>query len=152
MNDATTKPTGLMRRQPTTAELRAAPGRRRVFVEGYELTGSVGVYDHERNARQPLVVSLNLTVADDYDGVSDRLDDVYDYDVAIGAIQASVEAGHINLLETLAERIATTCLADSRVLAIGVRIEKPAVLPDCRSIGIEICRLRPCDTSADAPS
>jgi len=121
----------------------ATPGRRRVFVEGYKLTGSVGVYDHEKHKRQPLVVSLNLTIADDYDGRSDRLEDVYDYDRAIAAIDASVEAGHINLLETLAERIAAACLVDPRVLAANVRIEKPAVLTDCSSVGIEICRLSP---------
>lgn len=119
------------------------PGRRRVFVEGYKLTGSVGVYAHEKQKRQPLVVSLNLIVADDYDGVSDRLEDVYDYDRAIAAIDASVEAGHLNLLETLAERIATACLADPRVLTATVRIEKPAVLTESSSVGIEICRPNP---------
>ena len=115
---------------------------RRVIVEGFELAGSVGVYEHERRARQPLVVSLNIWVADDYDGQSDRLSDVYDYDIAINAIRDSVENGHINLLETLAERIAEACLADPRVLALDVRVEKPAVLPACRSVGIEIHRGR----------
>lgn len=115
---------------------------RRVIVEGFELAGSVGVYEHERRARQPLVVSLSLWVADDYDGRSDKLSDVYDYDVAINAIRDSVESGHINLLETLAERIAEACLADQRVLALDVRVEKPAVLPACRSVGIEIHRRR----------
>jgi 7,8-dihydroneopterin aldolase/epimerase/oxygenase len=118
------------------------PGWRRVIVEGFELAGSVGVYEHERRARQPLVVSLGLIVIDDYDGRSDRLGDVYDYDLAIEAIRLSVENGHINLLETLAERIAEACLADTRVLSVDVRIEKPAVLPACRSVGIEIRRLR----------
>lgn len=115
---------------------------RRIIVDGFELAGSVGVYEHERQARQPLVVSLNLWVVDDYDGRSDRLGDVYDYDVAIEAIRTSVENGHINLLETLAERIAQACLEDERVLAVDVRVDKPAVLPACRSIGIEIHRVR----------
>lgn len=143
MNDATNKPTDLHLGQAARPVPGATPGRRCVIVEGYERAGSVGVYDHERKARQPLVVSLNLIVEDDYDGVSDRLDDVYDYDIAISAINASVEAGHINLLETLAERIARACLQDHRILSVNVRVEKPAVLKDCRSVGIEICRLRP---------
>lgn len=115
---------------------------RRIIVDGFELAGSVGVYEHERRARQPLVVSLNLWVVDDYDGRSDRLGDVYDYDIAIEAIRSSVESGHINLLETLAERIAHACLEDERVLAVDVRVDKPAVLPACRSVGIEIHRVR----------
>jgi len=129
--------------QPFGASL--GPGQRRVLVEGFELAGSVGVYEHERRARQPLVVSLNLIVIDDYDGRSDRLGDVYDYDIAIEAIRMSVENGHINLLETLAERIAAACLGDNRVISAGVRIEKPAVLPACRSVGIEIFRTRRSD-------
>lgn len=128
------------------AQMADAGGRhaaaRRIIVDGFELAGSVGVYEHERQARQPLVVSLNLWVVDDYDGRSDRLGDVYDYDVAIDAIRTSVENGHINLLETLAERIAQACLEDERVLAVDVRVDKPAVLPACRSIGIEIHRVR----------
>jgi len=113
---------------------------RRVIVDGFELAGSVGIYEHERRARQPLVVSLGLTIIDNYDGHSDNIEDVYDYDIAINAIRNSVESGHINLLETLAERIAAICLSDPRVLAIDVRIEKPTVLTACRSVGIEIHR------------
>ncbi|HUS96599.1 MAG TPA: dihydroneopterin aldolase [Hyphomicrobiaceae bacterium] len=118
------------------------PRSRRVIVDRFELTGSVGIYEHERRARQPLVVSLGLTVFDDYDGHSDKIENVYDYDLAIEAIRSSVENGHINLLETLAERIAEACLSDPRVLSADVRIEKPAVLPACRSVGIEIHRSR----------
>lgn len=117
-------------------------GHRRIIVEGFEIAGSVGVYEHERQARQPLVVSLVLSVRDEYDGVSDRLADVYDYDLAIKAIRDAVENGHIDLLETLAERIAQACLADYRVLSVDVRVEKPAILPSCRSVGIEIRRTR----------
>ena len=114
--------------------------RRRVFVEALELMGSIGVYEHEHRDRQLIVVSLTLDVVDTYDGQSDRLADVYDYDIAIAAIRETVESGHFNLIETLAEIIASEVLADPRVLAARVRIEKPAVLTACRSIGIEIER------------
>lgn len=114
--------------------------RRRVFVEALELMGSIGVYEHEHRDRQLIVVSLTLDVIDTYDGQSDRLADVYDYDIAIAAIRETVESGHFNLIETLAEIIASEVLADPRVLAARVRIEKPAVLTACRSIGIEIER------------
>lgn len=137
--------------QDTTPPTTPAPARRdasverlrRVFVEGLELMGSIGVYEHEHRDRQLIVVSLFLDVIDTYDGTSDRLTDVYDYDVAITAIRDTVEAGHFNLIETLAEAIATAVLADRRALTARVRIEKPAVLTACRSIGIEIKRSSP---------
>jgi dihydroneopterin aldolase len=42
----------------------------------------------------------------------------------------------------LAERIASQCLADTRVESVRVQIEKPDVMPSCRSVGIEIERRR----------
>ena len=115
---------------------------RRVFVDGYELIGSVGVYEHERRYEQRVVVSLELEVADGYDGASDRLDGVYDYDHAITAVRATVESRHFNLLETLAERISEACLGHPDVLSVAVRIAKPDILIACRAVGIEIQRRR----------
>ncbi len=113
---------------------------RSIFIRGLELIASVGVYEHEKRYEQRLVVSLLLTVDDHYDGVSDRLEHVYDYDAAIAAVKTTVAEGHVHLIETLAERIAARCLEDTRVLKARVRIEKPDVLPACKGIGIEIER------------
>ena len=115
---------------------------RAVFIERLELMGSIGVYEHEHRDRQPVVISLYLDVTDTYDGASDKLIDVYDYDIAIQAIRDTVEAGHYNLIETLAETIANLVLTDNRVAHVRVRIEKPAVLTACQAIGIEIERHR----------
>ncbi|MCA9238177.1 MAG: dihydroneopterin aldolase, partial [Planctomycetales bacterium] len=98
--------------------------------------------EHEHRDRQPVVISLTLAVTDTYDGTSDKILDVYDYDIAIRAIRETVEAAHYNLIETLAETLARRVLADNRVRTARVRIEKPAVLTACRSIGIEIERCR----------
>jgi 7,8-dihydroneopterin aldolase/epimerase/oxygenase len=124
----------------TSGSLKSGP--RRVFVRGLELIGSIGVYEHEKRYEQRIVVSLELDVHDDYDGRSDSIDHVYDYDHAIATVRAAVDAGHTNLIETLAERIAEGCLGDQRVLTARVTIEKPDVLPSCRAVGIEISRRR----------
>lgn len=118
-------------------------GSRRVFVRGLELIGSVGVYEHEHRYEQRVVVSLELAVRDEYDGVSDEISGVYDYDVAIRAVKDALASGHFNLIETLAERIAQACLSDRRVHKARVRVEKPDVLPSCAGVGIEIERRKP---------
>ena len=115
---------------------------RRVFIHGLELIASIGVYEHEKRYEQRIVVSIDLEVRDTYDGRSDRIGDVYDYDHAIAAVKRIVTAGHVNLLETLAERIAEACLAGDGVEGITVRLEKPDVLPACKAVGIEIRRRR----------
>jgi dihydroneopterin aldolase len=134
------------RRDPTSPDMAAeAPVHatpRRVFVDGFELIGSVGVYEHERRYEQRIVVSLELEVRDRYDGVSDDLGGVYDYDHAISAVRTTVESRHFSLLETLAERIAEAILAHPDVTHTRVRIAKPDILIACKAVGIEIVRAR----------
>jgi dihydroneopterin aldolase len=122
---------------------KVASGRlRRVFVHDLEIVASVGLLEYEKRYEQRIVVSADLFVRDDYDGVSDRLADVLDYGRLVDDIVRLVQREHVNLIETLAERIATQCLADERVASVRVRIEKPEVLPSCRAVGIEIERCR----------
>ena len=123
----------------------AGEGRRRcrrVFMRDLEIVASVGVFEHEKRYEQRIFVSTDLDVRDDYDGVSDRLEDVLDYSALVDGIARLVQSEHVNLLETLAERIAAHCLEDSRVESVRVRIEKPDAMPLCRSVGIEIERRR----------
>jgi 7,8-dihydroneopterin aldolase/epimerase/oxygenase len=45
-------------------------------------------------------------------------------------------------VETLCDRIAESCLKDKRVVAARVRVEKPDIIPNARSVGVEIERVR----------
>jgi dihydroneopterin aldolase len=71
---------------------------------------------------------------------SDDLADVVSYETVVNNIRAVVESGHVNLVETLAERIAERCLIDRRVQSARVRVEKLDVLQDVGSVGVEIER------------
>ena len=115
---------------------------RRVFVSGLELMASVGIYEIEKRYQQRILVSIDLDVADDYDGVSDRLVDVLDYGRIVTAVRAVVDSAHFQLIETLAERISEACLADTRVRVARISIEKPDIVPGCRTVGIAIERER----------
>lgn len=117
-------------------------GCRRVFVQDLEILASVGVFEHEKRYEQRVLISADLAVHDDYDGVSDKLEKVLDYARLTEGISHLVQRDHVNLLETLAERIAQYCLADARVESVRVRVEKPDAMPSCRSVGIEIERAR----------
>ncbi|MEL6299235.1 MAG: dihydroneopterin aldolase [Pseudomonadota bacterium] len=131
----------LAERAPTEVQPAAATrALRKVLVSELEVVASIGVYEHEHRYVQRVIVSLELDVTDDYDGRTDHLGDVYDYDEAIRAVHLTLDEDHINLIETAAERIAQRCLENPRVQTIKVRIEKPDVLTSCRSVGIEIVR------------
>ena len=116
-------------------------GWRRTFVRDLVLPARVGVYPHEHEQAQRIRVNVQCWTADDpaTDGV-DRLDRVMNYELIVAAVHATVGAGHVKLVETLAERIAAACLAGS-VRRVQVMVEKLDVFPGATSAGVEIVRL-----------
>ena len=117
-------------------------GIRHVLIKDLELMTMIGVHDAERRAPQRVLVNVDLSVREAGPASGDRLDDVLDYSVIVGKIEETVKAGHINLVETLAERVAAVCLEDARVTTAEVRIEKPDVIANAGSVGVEIRRVR----------
>ena len=103
----------------------------------------IGVHRHEQDGKQRVRVNLDLTVEDQVDGVGDKLANVVSYEDIVLNLRALADAGHISLVETLAERIADLCLVDPRVQLARVRVEKLDVFADAASVGVEIERKNP---------
>jgi len=130
---------------PSYADI--AQATRRMFIRDLVLAASIGVYSHEHEARQRVRINVDLAVLDD--GVqnasrasigADDLARVVDYEAIVNRIRAITNAGHIQLVETLAERLAETCLLDARVRRVLVRVEKLDVFADAAAVGVEIER------------
>ncbi|HAC56860.1 dihydroneopterin aldolase [Parvibaculum sp.] len=113
---------------------------RHVFVRDLLLDAHIGVYKHEKGGTQPIRVNVDLTVAEAVHG--DSLDNVVCYKSVVDRIKEIVAEGHLNLVETLAERIAGSCLEDERVRVARVRVEKLAAIAEAVSVGVEIERVR----------
>jgi 7,8-dihydroneopterin aldolase/epimerase/oxygenase len=111
-----------------------------VFVRDLVLDAMIGAYDHERDKPQRVRVNLDLQVELRPGPSSDNLADVVSYDNLITSVREIVGAGHVNLCETLAERISERCLIDRRVKTARVRVEKLDVFADAASVGVEIER------------
>jgi 7,8-dihydroneopterin aldolase/epimerase/oxygenase len=124
--------------------LRIADAKKRirhVFVRDLELNANIGVYRREKGTLQPVRINLDLTV-EERDAVEDKLENVVDYGAVVEGIKTILAGGHLNLVETLAEKIAAHCLEDERVKVARVRIEKLKILPEAQSVGVEIERER----------
>jgi FolB domain-containing protein len=117
-------------------------GTRHVLIDRLEIQTMIGVHAAEKRSAQRVWVTLDLSVTELGPSVNDRLEDVLDYAEVIRKVEAVVLAGHINLVETLAERVAAACLTDPKVDAVRVRIEKPDVVANARAVGVEIERRR----------
>jgi len=121
----------------------AASRVRHVFVRDLLLDAHIGVHRHEKGRHQPVRVNIDLTVREAGLEAGDHLENVVCYEEVVDKVRALVGTGHINLAETMAERIAASCLEDPRVLVARIRVEKLAVIDAAASVGVEIERMRP---------
>jgi dihydroneopterin aldolase len=96
-----------------------------IAIVGLRGRGRHGVYAHERVEGQEFVVDVTLEVDLDPAAASDDVADTVDYGVLAGRLMAIVTGEPVNLIETLAARLADACLADARVAAATVTVHKP---------------------------
>ena len=94
-------------------------------VRGIECWGHHGVFDFERQEGQAFVVDLVLGVDTAPAAASDDLHDTVDYGSLVAAVKTAVENDPVDLIETLAQRIAGVCLLDARVQWERVTVHKP---------------------------
>ena len=112
----------------------------KVFVRGLKVEAWIGVYDHEHGRQQPLVIDVELDIAASH---CEQLGDTVNYETILQAAQGIAAEGHIDLVETFAERLAQACFDDSRVTRARVRVEKPlALAPHAAAAGVEITAVR----------
>lgn len=97
----------------------------RISLTGLRVRGFHGVFEHERRDGQEFVVDAVLELDTTGAAKSDDLADTIDYGALAQALAAVVAGEPVNLLETLAERLAAACLADPRVGAAEVTVHKP---------------------------
>jgi 7,8-dihydroneopterin aldolase/epimerase/oxygenase len=115
---------------------------RHVFVRDLEIIALLGIHEHEKAKPQRIIVNIDLSVREGVAEIEDDIRNVVSYEIVVRRVERIVAQGHVHLVETLAERIASACLADERVTGVRVRIEKPDIIPNARSVGVEIERLR----------
>ncbi len=127
----------------------AALALRHVFLRNLVLPAEIGVHPHEHGRSQRIRLNIDLAVEDDAARAAsrgpvgaDELSRVLDYESLASGIRALVARHHVNLVETLAERIAEFCLDDPRVFIARIRVEKLDVFADAESAGVEVERRR----------
>jgi dihydroneopterin aldolase len=121
----------------------ANPARYVVTIRGLVLMASIGITRREREERQRVRISVDLTAtpAAAYPGEDRRR--IINYVKIVTAIREIAASGHIDLCEGFAERICDFCLADPRVERVRVWIEKLDVFPEADGVGAIIERSRP---------
>lgn len=96
-----------------------------IVLTGLTVFGRHGVYDHERENGQEFTIDLRLRMPLQDAAASDDVADTVHYGELAERVAQVVSGEPVNLIETLAERIAAVALADSRVHSVTVTVHKP---------------------------
>lgn len=97
----------------------------RLAILGVEAYGYHGVFDFEKRDGQTFTVDLVLGIDTRPAAASDLLQDTVDYGTLVAQVKQAIESDPVDLIETLAARIAGVCLADERVRWTEVTLHKP---------------------------
>src|SRR6186997_3164318 len=91
-------------------------------VRGIAIHGHHGVFDHERRDGQKFVIDLVLGLDTAPAAKSDNLQDTVDYGTLVDEVRSAVANDPVDLIETLAQRIADICLRNDQVDNVEVTV------------------------------
>jgi dihydroneopterin aldolase len=113
----------------------------KIFVRDLVLSCSIGAFAEEKTKKQRVRFQVEVWIYPSRRRGNDDVNGVVSYDLIVEAIHSVTRAGHINLLETLADRVAAKCLAHRRAAKVHLVVEKLDRLEGA-SLGVEIERLK----------
>ena len=101
-----------------------------IRLQGMTFSAAHGASPGERMSERRFIVDLEVEADLRHAGATDDLADTVNYSTLHGAVRDVLTGPPVNLLETLAERIAQRVLRDFPVTAVRVRVGKPGVPVD----------------------
>ena len=112
----------------------------KILINQLILDAFIGIHDFEKKKKQKISISLSLDVNDNISGIEHKIENFVSYEHIVADIKSILKKGHIDLLETLGEKIVDLCFEDERVMTIKLKLEKLEVFKETSSVGIEIFR------------
>ncbi len=114
-----------------------------IIINNLIVMARIGIYDAEKTSPQRIRVHCSMALTGNARRGVDQISDTVCYGTVRQNMIGYLQSGHIQLLETAAEKLAAIALADARVASTTIRIEKLDVFDDCESVGVELTRARP---------
>ena len=104
---------------------------RKILINNLIIQASVGVYEHEKQNKQKLIVNVELLLSNDSEPKQDNLESTQDYSQFRKCLIDIIQSQHFQLLEVLVEKIHSTLMVNSYVIGAKVNISKPNIFNDC---------------------
>lgn len=114
-----------------------------IYIEALSTQAIIGIYDWERENRQPLFFDIEMDLPVFNAAKSDNINDTVDYKAVSDEVVKLVEESRVELLETLCEQICQHIFTHHKaVQVIRLKVSKPQAVESTKTVGIKITRYR----------
>lgn len=111
-----------------------------IFIRNLEARTIIGANEWERQVKQPLMVNLEIATDIRPAAANDDLDKTINYSLVAKAVTKYIEESSYQLVETLAERLASFVLTEFELSWLRLELVKPRPLSGPHEVGIVIER------------
>lgn len=112
----------------------------KIFITALKAETIIGIYEWEKNTRQTVLLDLEMATDIKKAAASDAIEDTLNYKSIAKRLVTFIETSRFELVETLAEKLATLILDEFGVAEITLTLHKPGALSDATDVGIIITR------------
>jgi len=112
----------------------------KVFIKGLSIQTTIGFFQWEKEIKQTLVIDLAMGWDTAKAALNDELAKTLDYaDISV-AIERFANDNPVDLIETLAERLAGYLMTQYHIPWLKLSIGKPGAVHNAQTVGVEIER------------
>ncbi len=112
----------------------------KIFIRELQIKTTIGIFEWEKVIKQTLIIDLEFAIDNRKAAASDDISHTINYDQVVSTIKQITTAQSFNLVETLAEKIASTLLQDFEIDWLQLRINKLHAIKQAKGVGVVIER------------
>lgn len=114
----------------------------KIFIKNLRVEGILGIHTHEQRTPQTILINAIVTTDIRQAAEHDDIQKTVNYSTLMKEIIQFIKSSHYRTIEALIEALAQMIMKDERIEEVWLRIEKPNVLAEADSVGVEITRKR----------
>ena len=114
----------------------------KIFIHALKTEAIIGIFDWERQAKQTVIVDIEISADIRKAALSDSIDDTLNYKRVAKRVLSFVEESKFHLVETLAEHIAMLMLEEFGIAWVRISLSKPGAIRSSRDVGVILERDR----------
>lgn len=111
-----------------------------VIIEGLKIDAVIGIYDWEKNTRQPLLFDIEMAWDNRLAAQTDDIRFALDYESVSKELTAMVKRKPYELIERVAEESAAMIMQTFNVKWLRLRVNKPTALQHAQTVAVQIER------------